>query len=507
MVNTNIGQVVLPNGFRSVCGNSSQWFDTDRETGYSNFDFVDKHFQSSHTVRRIFSLARKLNFQSFLVETVDSTLSWLVADDVLLHRRNCGFTGSEVYRISFFSSKKNERVNQEDFLGYAVVKKEYFSQHTFLYVYESVLKLYRQEKQNNFLHCKRTYQVAYPFGTFNITGSLYAQQNAKTFVCAHVALRSVLSLLLPEGDISYSEINQLAGIDVSQYPLGENNRGLTPNHIDKVLKFKGIASRKLFYEPQHFPINPITEFSRSLYGYIESGCPSLLAFELTGSPIRHIVPVLGHTFNEDTWVSDARYGYFGGEKFYSSEGWLSTYVIHDDNFGPYLCIPRNYLSVNNFRLLYGLHYNHEALCFDKTESVALERLKSFALANPKKENLSWFNRFVVFAKREQLVLRAIFVSQSQYVKLLQKYGIEDWTIERLKRMLPETFWMVETSCSELFSATRAKFGEVLLTCENVDGNFNGVAKPLAIRLPGVIYFEEEKLPILTQINSYTPLYS
>lgn len=34
-----------------------------------------------------------------------------------------------------------------------------------------------------------------------------------TFVCAHVALRSALASLVPDADITYAEINRLAGVD------------------------------------------------------------------------------------------------------------------------------------------------------------------------------------------------------------------------------------------------------------------------------------------------------
>jgi len=62
-----------------------------------------------------------------------------------------------------------------------------------------------------------------------------------------------------------------------------------------------------------------------------------MGFEMSGaSSARHIIPVIGHTFNEDTWVAPATRDYFdGGLSYYPSENWLSTYVVHDDNFGPY----------------------------------------------------------------------------------------------------------------------------------------------------------------------------
>ncbi len=189
--------------------------------------------------------------------------------------------------------------------------------------------------------------------------------------------------------------------------------------------------------------------------------------------------------------------------YLSSEGWLSTYLIHDDNFGPYLCIPRGYLTMDNFRLLYGLDMSIEALCFDKTEVVALDLLRRFAYRNPTIPDNFWYNRFSVFARNNMLVLRALMVDKADY---LHRSLLEQSYRDRIDQQLPETFWMVEVSCQELFSATRAKFGEVLLSCADVDEEFDGFARPLAFRLPGVVHVEGDDRPTVTAAAEYTPLF-
>ena len=84
------------------------------------------------------------------------------------------------------------------------------------------------------------------------------------------------------------------------------------------------------------------------------------------------MPVIGHTFSEDMWVPDAD-NYFEKQKYYSSERWMSEFLIHDDNFGPYLCLPRNYLDDHDVTV-YGLNKTREPLCFDKAELIALEQV-------------------------------------------------------------------------------------------------------------------------------------
>jgi len=79
-------------------------------------------------------------------------------------------------------------------------------------------------------------------------------------------------------------------------------------------------------------------------------------------------------------------------------------------------------------------------------------------------------------------------------------------MERLIKELPETFWMVEVSFPELFSATRAKVGDVILQCRAVDENFSADIVPLLLWLPGLIYFEGDSHITLLDNDHYSPLF-
>ena len=86
--------------------------------------------------------------------------------------------------------------------------------------------------------------------------------------------------------------------------------------------------------------------------------------------------------------------------------------------------------------------------------------------------------FVFAAGKHALVLRSIFISKPQYIDFLRRWRFEESLIVRLLRDLPDTFWMIEISCPDLFSSTRGKFGEVLLTYEIANENSGGSIKPL-----------------------------
>jgi hypothetical protein len=500
--------------FRDAKALNTEWFDTEIGTGFSNFHFVDDKFSSSPVLRRIFSLARKLDFKSVVVEEiVEADCELLLEENESLALREPKFTSSKVFRILFFTGYKDK--DPEDLLGYAIFKIDSYKGEATSrsHVYESVMKPDRSITTNNFIHCARNYQISTSLGEYTVAGVLYAQQNDLTYVCAHVALRSALASVLPDADISYSKINELAGVDHTANKVGGSGNGLDPDQMEAVIKGCGIPYTKIVHEPKQAGLSLPGDFQRDLYGIIESGQPALLGFELDDFG-RHVIPVIGHTFNEDTWVAESGRHYFSDDlKYFSSENWLSAYVVHDDNFGPYYCLPRHYLKKDNFRIILGFQRHHcESQAVD-IEAVALTYAKSIAPI-PSPNNTGWRKRFNAFALADLLVLRTILLRKEEYIDHLSKS--ECWegektsqeVLEQLNNDLPEWLWMVELSAPELFSATRRKFGEVILRADI------SIPKPLdfslllAIRLPGeIIQIDGTKIKYLdTETSSHTQLF-
>jgi len=348
----------------------------------------------------------------------------------------------------------------------------------------------RGVEQNNFIHCSKTYQLDTSIGDFYVRGVLYAQQNDLTFVCAHVCLRTVLASVLPEGDVSYRRINDIAGID----HLGERvggGAGLSPEKMEAVLGEHGLEYAKIIHEPTDPTLELPGDYQSDLYGAIESGQPALLGFELSDSSSRHIIPVIGHTFNEDTWVAPATRDYFdGGLSYYPSENWLSTYVVHDDNFGPYYCLPRHFLRKDNFRIILSLKRHTSETGSVEAEAIALAYLNGIATAL--RVGNVWLERFKAYAQSGLLVLRALHLSRSEYLAHLKEATCWDGQttreecLEEMETQLPPFFWMVEVSVPEMFSATRRKFGEVLIRSDVAEPNPLDWSLFLLARLPGHI---------------------
>ncbi len=508
--------------FRQADGRRLDWINTGTDQGFSNFLYVDRQYRSNNILRRIFSLARKHGFRSLLVEEIaEADCPLLAEENSALRLRRPDFQRSTVHRLSFFRCLKDQAPAPADFIGYAVFKTDELTDlpKPKDHVFEAVIPAFRQAEQNNFIHCSRQYLVTTTAGQFSVVGNLYAQQNDFTFVCAHVSMRSALAAVLPDGDVSYARLNALAGIDHQVTKVGEG-RGLGPPQMEAILNSLGIPFEKIVHEPQQ-QLDLPTEFQRDLYGLIESGYPALVGFELhdpnpgpQGSS-RHMIPVIGHTFNEDTWVPEAQRDYFGAKlSYFPSENWLSSYVIHDDNYGPYYCLPRHFLKKDNFRIIYGLKRFPTSFSAIEAEAVGLAFIGAIIKKIPA-IGQDWYDRFAVYHNCGLLVLRTILARKADYVAHLQALRcwqgpvLEPAHIQKFQNHLPEDFWLVEASAPELFSSSRRKFGEVLVSAQTALPKPLDLTLLLGARLPGVVLLRQQGTVAVepTQLGSHTGLFS
>jgi hypothetical protein len=484
--------------FRSAPGKTVEWLETGLDRHFSNFLFVERNYGSDPVMRRVLSLARKLQYRSLLIEEISEADCPLLAEEnAALRVRHPDYNGSNVHRLSFFKKPADHQPGPDDFCGYAVYKFDNIASPSASrrHVYECVMTPVRGPDWNNFIHCLRTYQVHTNAGNFTVTGVLYAQQNDLTFVCAHVALRTALSAILPEGDITYARLNGLAGVDHAVRKVGDGT-GLSPAEFEAVFQSLGLTFHKIVHEPSKGLLLP-SEFQRDLYGFVESGSPALMGFELDQQPPaandgpRHVIPVFGHTFNEDTWLPNAQRNYFGGAlSYYPSENWLSTFVVHDDNFGPYYCLPRSFLKQENFRLIYGLVREPTPLNAVEAEAIGFNYISAIVAKFPPRGE-EWYDRFIVFRRCGWLVLRTFIVRKADYLSHLDKLrdwndtGLETECLSIFGNCLPERFWMVEAGAPELFASSRRKFGEVLLVANQAVPRPLDASLLIAARLPGM----------------------
>lgn len=491
------------------------------EPPFSFFDFIETRFGDYNSIRRLFSLARSFVCDTLIVEPLLATGIIAEENEDILSRYP-DYQNPALLRLSFWKRKPAGQPGHvsspenDDLIGYAILKHDLIVTANIdrWHIFEAVFVKYPHE--HNCVPHARKYRLMVRGMPCSIEGILYCQQNTINKACAQVALRSLLSGCLPEGDISYRRINQLAeevnpGFDPAQ--------GLSVPQIRAILSALEIGFNDIDYCEGDAQLRQDLPYQKYAYAGLESGCGALVGFRLGGRELqeeaKHIIPFYGHTFNKDTWVPNADISYFRigeGIGYVPSESWTSSFIGHDDNFGPNFCIPRLYIENN--KVDYVVELYRPGVCYSgvKAEAIALVILYSILGSLIGKGN-KWIARLLEWVNKQQVVFRAQAVTSAEYATHLE--SLQDWEgraetqgiPQALAQEMPSHVWAVEISTPQLFPANERKLGEIVLDATQKPNGEEATA-PFNIflfaRLPGLYLLGGEivdGIPMFTQVPS------
>ncbi len=495
---------------------------------FSSFDFVDMNFQDDFSIRRLFSLARAQGAKTLMVEPIAAAgIITEENDDIKQLFTDYVMTG--LTRISFWSSvftaKNADSRTEEQCLGYAILKRDRVpsKQKNGWHVFEAVFRKYPD--RHNCVPNPMTYTVSLGKKLVKLNGLLYSQQNGLNKVCAQVALRSLLSRT-PGGDVSYRQINDIARKSASS-PGWLPADGLSTPQIRACLQGFGIKFRDFDYAMHDSTDRKAFPYQKFVYSGIESGAGALLGFRLSGPGVingqYHIIPFYGHTFNKDTWAPEADKYYFRvGDKlrYIPSENWTSSFLGHDDNFGPNFCVPRLYITPKQVEYVVELLRPGARYGGSQAEAMSLQFLDSVLGEIGTTRNV-WLKRLVHYASRDvkHVVLRALATDRDTYLNHLS--NIQDWNgnsesrslINFLRTVTPKNIWVVEASLPELFPANESKLGDIVLNSGgSLKGDRTDRSNFLFVRLPGDYWFDLSSKPsqkqfvrLPSKIKSHVPV--
>lgn len=201
---------------------------------------------------------------------------------------------------------------------------------------------------------------------------------------------------------------------------------------------------------------------------------NLVGFTLAGIGLQqaaqHIIPIYGHIFDKDTWAPNADISYFHigeGVGYVPSESWTSSFLGHDDNFGPNFCIPRLYIESNKVEYVVEIFRPGIFYSGMHAEAMALNILYSLR-PNIGSANNKWISRLLEWTSKQQVVFRAQAMSRDEYVEHL--CCLRDWDnngenpdlCKLLGQEMPDYIWAVEVSTPQLLPANERKLGEIVL---------------------------------------------
>jgi hypothetical protein len=374
-------------------------------------------------------------------------------------------------------------------------------------------------------------QVCVAGRPFIIDASYYCQQNGITSSCAHCCLRSALwqlGLGPSKGhreQISTDALNNVAKQAMEKVePAREFDprNGLTREEIEAICNHFGAEVFRVEYDtaPQPYFAHSAYEMA---YLLAESGLPTLLLFKTRdvadGSDSRHVVPVVGHTFNSDAWLLAAlrRYDHlpqtalvtaFRHKQHLSTVEWAPQLILHDDLLGPYYnvgpdvltrpldprdnglgrvgtvmaIVPRN----SGWAKSPALAQQAGRLLLDSVYSL---HQKSMPEKWRRRLDERWGINGNTNQRNKDLVLRTQLVRKSDYVRhiecqrdhLGQASGLSKTHVaavsQAFERETNSCVWLVEITIPELFTANVGKVGEMILPLEHADGGI--VAEKIA----------------------------
>ncbi len=441
---------------------------------FSSFDFIEENFGDHDSIRRIFSLSRSSQAQTLVLESIPAQ-GIITEENEDLKSLYSTYQNDGLLRLSFW---KKEIFNSEltaltgnDLVGYAIFKQDIISDINCdrWHVFESVFSKYPHS--HNCVPRANVYELRVGQQLFKIQGVLYCQQNALNKACAQVALRSLLSRVLPEGDISYRRINEIAN---SVCPGFSPKEGLSVPQLREVLSKLGLQFTDIDYTQVGEQFRNELPYQKYAYAGLEAGNGTLVGFRLAGRELqeeaKHIIPIYGHTFNKDTWAPNADFSYFRigeGIGYVPSESWTSSFLGHDDNFGPNFCIPRLYIG--NDKVDYIVEIFRPGIMYGgvQAEAMALNILYSL-LPRLYLSTNKWINRLIEWTSKQQIVFRAQALTSAEYVGHLR--SLKDWeeneeqqeVCDFLIQEMPQYIWAVEISTPQLFPANERKLGEIVL---------------------------------------------
>lgn len=506
---------------------------------FSFYQFIENFCQdqtSARTLHRIFSLMRKMNVQTVVTEKLERKGELDNEIKAVEKRFNAPLKNIEAWRFSFFTCPVTKEilpyVSDLNYLGYSVfIAIKPPDNSSINYIYEAVIhepsfhnkkdiqSIFGESLPTHYVHCVRKYSAWVSDSRFTISGSFFSQQNGITNVCAHAALRWLLNNLpqRAESIVSCEDINKVLGIDHEKKIVDQGLRIEDLVNVIEKYKYNYILAKFDSTPPQTQP-----SYWEFIYSIIESGYPVLVFF--TAENTRHVICAIGHTFNSDIWDAEARLAYSGAPKleYISTSSWADHFIIHDDNYGMYFCMPRNSLRMTGrksipFRVIGALGIVPTVAELKPLEAELYSSVILGIFLEQNLKNCYWLETFKkeYLSTSKWIALRTFLANKTDYEKHLKE--IEDSDGNFLKEeerqtiigKLPAHFWITEFSLTDVYTANKHKLGEILYSSKipkkfadtetEIGRAFSGY---LAIRFPGNIIISKTTKKKEIEVDCY-----
>lgn len=508
--------------------------------GRSYFALINTYWKgpvntNNRAIHRLCSLMRKVGAKKVLIEEINSNDIEIADECKALNKYFKQKVTIEAYRFTFVSKNVSMKallnLPDDNYLATATLVNLFNPKIDGWnsYLQKAIVAIPKKGKKgllNNYIHAKNEFTCSIELEgkklhTFKITGTYFCQQNNLTSVCAHAALcmtinnsPSITKLITTEW------INETLSIDHDNKQVG-SDKGLEPEDVLTVLENAGL---KFIWH--NFLINPQNDYAEYIYRYMEGGAPSLLIFTTKKDKPMHVVPVIGHTLNTDIWHAEAELHYRKSNSlnYRPASEWVDHFIINDDNFGMYLCLPVNslrkktkFLKDREFRAYTAIVVVPNEVITPAWEAeragVSFVRLLLIALQSDNAPLDFWLKQLV--DPRTPIVARTILLTKSEYKQHLEME--DDFTgtayskgeVKAMLDGLPKYFYLCEITLPDLYTANKSKIIDFVYTCDKppTTSEKEMYKRWMLVRMPGACMKNiKVRKTIDLSVKSHYPLF-
>lgn len=482
-------------------------------------------------IHRLCSLMRKEGAQSLWIDEATPETDPEVKYEFTFLKKYFTSKGIDAslwaYKLIFVKDKianpKNVNYKKITFLSCSIIVNYSTDKESNAYLLYSIASIPQKHNftdeismplMNYYFHSAKDYTLTFNDSngknrSFKIRSAPFFQKNNITSFCMQSTLATILNNLSNNAKLILpNHINEIYGTPFGSDLLFDKDKVL------KVIRKKRFHAGQIAFDQRN--TETLFKFlsrkfgwppSSSVYPWMESGFPGFIVFH-TRSGVLHVVPMIGHTLNTDSWQpeADIRYGRVVRFHFRSVSAWVDNFIIHDDNFGMYLCYPTAKLSEKK-DVRYKQAGKKKALkkskrryLIDHVIFITRENIK----LNPDTLEIdligdirNWFerNKYVsekenywlyrlINEKKAPLVSRTLSVDKNDYIRNLKKEDSEKKKIPNnllrvIEKQLPNRFWLTEITLPDLYIANKSALISIATT-KNSD-------KQLFVRFPKLCY--------------------
>lgn len=546
----------------------------DISDGKSLFKFMPtvwyaRWTSNNRAFHKLCSLMRKMGAETAIIEDINPDCDMVREEREALCRYFDSNIEIKIFRVSFCTAKigNEEALKKPDvnniFLANTIIVNFKVNDMCRAYLFSSIVSIPMIKPKkgemkhvfvpllNNYINSAREFDCQIKYSnqetyTYKIFGTYFCQQNTFTSVCAHAAVCMAVNnfgglstgLITPE----YLNKDQSFSIDHKSRKVGKEGNVIVD---DKMIK-KFVDSKGLLCKALDFSLVNDYDYNEYLYNYMESRHPCLLVFSTQQELVMHVVPIVGHTLNTDLWTPEAEIAYSNNSKIgvntvkkenrdslvfksRSTSAWVDHFVIHDDNFGMYYCLPVDLLKRKSLlgqtdlcEAVIGLVIMPKGTKTGALEanknSVAImcRNLEKIGSKYANKTTNYWIEELLSIGSSGSsiycstlLVTRTLLVNKNDYLDNLNGRDFENhyfstYQKDRIMEGLPETFWLTEITLPDLYTANKTKIVDV---CYKKDEEEYDCEKNwIQTRLPGVLLNKSTSQPIPLDVLSHYPLF-